>query len=131
MVSVFQPRFFKGFIQGGVSENFEFKINNDTQVLMSCSSILKGEVFLFGGYDTNNNIRNQVSLYHKFILTFLFIKVSKIVGCELKRIGDLNYDFYAGACGTYNFPDERILLCFSEGNRVKCERSVSRVEVPP
>ena len=72
MVSVFQPRFFKDFIQGGVSENFEFKINNDTQVLMSCSSILKGEVFLFGGYDTNNNIRNQVSLYHKFILN-LFV----------------------------------------------------------
>ena len=44
------------------------------------------------------------------------------MGCELKRVGDLNYEFYFGACGTFMFPDERILLCFSEAKRSGCER---------
>ena len=57
-------------------------------------------------------------------MAYLFIQVSKIVGCELKRIGDLNYEFYRGACGTYNFPQERVVLCFSESFRSKCERLV-------
>ena len=50
------------------------------------------------------------------------IKVSKVVGCGLKRIGDLTYDFYLGTCATYFFPDERILLCFSEAQKSTCER---------
>ena len=53
------------------------------------------------------------------------LKVSKVIGCGLKRIGDLSYNFYHGTCATYNFPMERILLCFSasnDGYLKKCER---------
>ena len=46
---------------GGVTENFEFKINGDTQVYNSCSSALNGEVFVFGGYNTSNNRSKQVN----------------------------------------------------------------------
>ena len=49
-------------------------------------------------------------------------QISKIVGCELKRIGNLSYEFYEGACGTYNYPEERILLCFSNEKKKGCER---------
>ena len=44
------------------------------------------------------------------------------MGCELKRIGDLSYEFLLGACGTYLFPQERILLCFGQAHKNKCER---------
>ena len=52
-----------------------------------------------------------------------------MVGCALKRIGDLAYNHQTGACNTYLFPQERILICFSddpsdERDR-KCERLVS------
>ena len=53
------------------------------------------------------------------------LQVSKVIGCGLKRIGDLSYEFLRGACGTYKFPQERILLCFSESYKMKCERSIS------
>ena len=59
----------------------------------------------------------------------IFIQVSKIVGCELQRIGDLNYEFVMGACGTYNFPQERILLCFSFAKKSGCERFVILKEI--
>ena len=59
----------------------------------------------------------------------IFIQVSKIIGCELQRIGDLNYEFLMGACGTYNFPQERILLCFSLAKKSGCERFVISKEI--
>ena len=31
-------------------------------------------------------------------------QISKIIECRLKRIGDLSYEFYQGAGGTYFFP---------------------------
>ena len=45
-----------------MTENFDFKINDDTEVYGSCSSVLNGEVFLFGGYNTSNNMSKQVKL---------------------------------------------------------------------
>ena len=82
-------------------------MDDDTEVYRSCSATLNGELFVFGGYSESNNLRKQVS---------------KVKGCGLKRIGDLSYDFYQGACGTYLMPDERILLCFSESYQRQCER---------
>ena len=45
-----------------MTENFEFKINDDTEVYHSCSATLNGDVFVFGGYNTSNNRRKQVEL---------------------------------------------------------------------
>ena len=39
--------------------------------------------------------------------------------CSLVRIGDLDFDFYSGSCGSFNIPvdeaavEEVVLLCFS------------------
>ena len=45
-----------------MTENFDFKINDDTDVWQSCSSLLNGEVYVFGGLSTSNNRRKQVKL---------------------------------------------------------------------
>ena len=45
-----------------MTENFEFKINDDTEVYHSCSSVLNGEVFVFGGANSSNNRKRQVNL---------------------------------------------------------------------
>ena len=48
--------------KGGVTENFEFTINDDTEVYKSCSATLNGEVFVFGGFSSSNNRKRQVEL---------------------------------------------------------------------
>ena len=107
-----------------MTENFDFKINDDTEVLQSCSSVLNGEVFVFGGYNTSNNRRKQVKLNIRLVQFHLLFQISKIVGCELKRVGDLYYEFTMGACGTFLYPEERILLCFAYANTSGCEKLV-------
>ena len=53
---VLKQRLSKLIFIGGITENFEFKTDDDTQVLRSCSALLNGELFVFGGY----NFRRQV-----------------------------------------------------------------------
>ena len=68
-VSVFFEVLFRdNFISGGQTENFEFKINDDTQVYESCSSVLNGELFVFGGANSSNNRRKQVKPESNLIL---------------------------------------------------------------
>ena len=50
-----------------MTENFDFKINDDTEVERSCSSVLNDEVFVFGGYNSSNNRRKQVILNLRLI----------------------------------------------------------------
>ena len=69
--------------------------------------------------------RNRFNSQFEIAVTLIILKVSKVSDCGLKRIGDLGYDFVHGTCATYNFPTERILLCFSDSNDdylKKCER---------
>ena len=63
--------------QGGVTENFEFQIDDDTEVFYSCSATLNGELFVFGGSSTSNNRRKQVLILRftpKFYYGFRFQK---------------------------------------------------------
>ena len=55
------PSFLSTFILGGTTDNFQFKMDDDTEVLYSCSSLLNGELFVFGGFNTSNNRRKQVN----------------------------------------------------------------------
>ena len=43
---------------GGATENFDFQMDEDTQVYHSCSATLKGELFVFGG----SSIKKQVNI---------------------------------------------------------------------
>ena len=77
----------------------------DTKANWSCSAKLKGELFVFGG---NRSEARQIS---------------KIVDCELKRIGDLPNEFEKVTCGTFLFDgSERVMLCFPKNDAKKCIR---------
>ena len=85
----------------------------DTSASLSCSTSLNGELFVFGG--------------HKGSTSNQSIQISKIVNCELKRIGDLGLankpGFEYGACGTFLFDGvERVMLCFPLNDKKKCIR---------
>ena len=54
----------------------------------------------------------------KQMLTYL--KASKIVGCEMIRQFDLPFDFDRGSCNTFQIPDEKVLMCFSDDSRKSC-----------
>ena len=91
----------------------------NTEVYQSCSATLNGELFVFGGATQ----KKQVKYIHlNCFYNNKLLQMSKVIGCGLQRIGDLNYDFYYGTCATYSFPTERILLCFAIDRLQTCER---------
>ena len=50
-------------------------------------------------------------------------QISKILDCELKRVGALPNEFTNGACGTFLFDgDERVMFCFALSDKKKCFR---------
>ena len=51
-------------ILGGITENFEFKINDDTDAYGSCSATLNGEFYVFGSYHSSGDIKKQVIVIH-------------------------------------------------------------------
>ena len=56
------PIFYKLHLKGGTTANFDFKMDDDAEVYRSCSSLLNGELFVFGGSNTSNNRRKQVNM---------------------------------------------------------------------
>ena len=44
--------------------------------------------------------------------TTIVIKISRIDGCNVKTVDSLEFDFFDGACSTYQFEVEKILFCF-------------------
>ena len=59
------------------------------------------------------------------------VKISRIDGCNIKRVGNLEFDwvrFYTsgppgsggGACNTYQFDVEKILFCFGSSSYRQC-----------
>ena len=44
-----------------MTENFEFKYDDDTQVVRSCSALLNGEFFVFGGYNEQKQVQFELS----------------------------------------------------------------------
>ena len=39
-------------------------------------------------------------------------KISKINDCSLEKAGLLPHEFIHGSCGTFKFPEERVMFCF-------------------
>ena len=57
--------FLSKFNSGGVTENFEFEISEESEVWESCSAMLNGNMYIFGGH-RNKDVgykRNQVSIH--------------------------------------------------------------------
>ena len=66
-----------------MTENFEFKINDDTEVYQSCSARLNGEVFVFGGFNTSNNRRRQVDLPKLNFTNIYMFRSQKLLAVSL------------------------------------------------
>ena len=103
----------------------------NTYASRACSAKLNGEMFVFGGirdtYGKQVMCSNlQYQLYMSQISDFVIfhIKISKIIDCGLKRIGELPHEFEFGACGTFEFSsgDERVMFCFPWTRENKCFR---------
>ena len=93
----------------------------DTSAHYSCSATLNGEFFVFGGSETSQ-IKQVMNLEKKTNFNNR-IQISKIVGCTLKRIGQLPSEFHEGACGTFIFDGhERVMFCFPLSGKDECFR---------
>ena len=57
-----------------MTENFEFEIDEESEVWESCSAMLNGNMYIFGGH-RNKDVgykRNQVSInYKKYIIVYI------------------------------------------------------------
>ena len=90
----------------------------ESSVIYSCSATVNDEFYIFGG---SGSFSKQV-FFIDFAEALIKIQISKINGCSLDRIGQLPHDFYRGACGTYLFPEPRVMFCFPEMAWGKCFR---------
>ena len=82
----------------GFTKLDSFSFHSDTEVYFSCSLVVKGIMYVFGGSVSNGKTR----------------QISKVSGCGLNRTGTLNFDFYLGAC---TVTQGKILLCFDWAQR--------------
>ena len=91
---------------GREDRNFYFLMGENTQVFYSCSITWRNKHYVFGGKTEKKQI-------------------SQIVGCELKRMGNLAFDHYYGACTTVS--ESLIYLCFNDapGDYKKCRVATS------
>ena len=77
---------------GKDDRDVNFIIDDDVDVYRSCSLTWRGEHFVFGGYPNE-------------------YRIAKIIGCELKNVGELPFSHNYGGCA--NMADNRLYLCFS------------------
>ena len=74
---------------------FNFSINNDTEVFHSCSITWYNELYVYGGDSKKTQI-------------------SKVTDCRLEQVGELEFEHKQGDC--VNVADEQIYLCFDQNN---------------
>ena len=86
---------------GNVNDKLKFSLPaQNTEVYRSCSTVLHGRYYIFGG-------RYQPKQ----------ISVIDEEKCVLRREGDLPRDFQYGGCQTFMMPEEKALLCFGYSSR--------------
>ena len=88
---------------GRVDRDFFFMMGDNTEVRYSCGLTWRNQNYVFGG-------SNQVTE----------TQISQIIDCQLKKIGQLAFYHYYGACA--NVADNGIYLCFNNDSkdRKKC-----------
>ena len=102
-------------------------IGENSGAYRSCSLMMNGEAVIFGGNLVQPiNIKRQVHFLNRD-KGIIFIQISVVSECTVKRLGDLPFDFTTGACGTFIIDSlMTILLCFSGAiGRRNC-RSLTR-----
>ena len=109
---------------GEVDDDLSITYDPKTEVRASCAASFDGEMFVLGGW----NLPRQVILNNlptifaiKFLLIISGIKklfeMSKVQNCKLASVGQLPFDFLAGACKAFSFG---IMLCFAINAKQEC-----------
>ena len=98
---------------GRVDRDLAFTFAKNTSVLNSCSVTFKNQHYVYGGYVYDGYER----------------QISRIDGCRLRRIGDLPFDHYKGACTAVN--DNLIYLCFQDGSDSSGDKKKCRYTTNP
>ena len=85
--------------EGRSDSNFIFSFGEETDVQGSRSVTYRNRLFVYGGY-----------IFQR--------QISEVKECELRRVGNLDFDHYDGACSNTN--DRLIYLCFGGDNKRLC-----------
>ena len=96
---------------GREDRNFYFLYDENTEAVHSCGLTWRGQYYIFGGSSKKTQI-------------------SKVIGCQLKLIGELSFDHNHGACASV--ADNKIFLCFNDesGDYKKCRMCSSPIGKP-
>ena len=83
-------------------KDFYFEIDEESQVLNTCSVTWENELYVFGGQFPKTK------------------QIKKVTSCRLEVVGELAYGNYFGDC--VNFANEKIVFCFNNivGDFNKC-----------
>ena len=86
-----------------------FERDDTTQAEFSCTVNWKNQLFIFGGRSEKRQI-------------------SRLTGHRLKRVGNLTFDFYDGACDV--MANQYLFLCFGDDSKdyKQCRRSTGPLE---
>ena len=101
---------------GIVNDDLDFNYESGLDIKEGCGVTLRGQFWYFG----NQNKPRQASFEIKISKINHHFKAAKIVGCEMVRQSDLPFNFDRGACNTFEVPEEKVLMCFSNDNRKSC-----------
>ena len=106
---------------GNINENLSFEFGDGTTAYGGCGATLNGEFWYFGGLDSYKNVSLSLSDFRIYNLFFTFFQtVSKIVGCQLTRQPDMDFDLSYPACNTFLEPTPKVLLCFHKDDDKLC-----------
>ena len=102
----------------GDSDEIEFRYDEDTSVLESCSLVIENRMFILGGvYDEgrvprNAHLKADLFVYLKTGTNQYFEKqISEVTKCSLTKKSELPFRFTNGGCSNLN--NHEVLLCFS------------------
>ena len=93
----------------GQSKEIDFSYQSQTEAFGSCSVVWNGKMHLFGG-----------SFYKR--------QISVVDQCQLKKIGELTFDMFYGACAQRN--DAKIYICFEAYNNPATGRNCRQSDAP-
>ena len=106
---------------GNINENLSFEYEDGVKANRGCGATLKGEFWYFGGRDSYKNVSLSLTdfrIYNPFLI--FFQTVSKIVGCQLTRQPDMDFDLTLPSCNTFLEPTPKVLLCFHQDDDKLC-----------
>ena len=109
-------RHFIHFISGMVNDDLDFRYGSGLDIKQGCGVTIRGQFWYFGNHMSNRQVLFEIII----LIRNYYFKAAKVVGCEMIRQSDLPFNFDRGSCNTFQVPEEKVLMCFSEDSRKSC-----------